>query len=274
MSPLDMETFEVSTPAAPPGFPRLFRARLDELGPGTTADRDRLEALCGSASAANHFLAEAADRGALVPVAWGTYRVAGAGTLGRIARIDNAPLQRFVSWARELPDLADGPVLFVAPWIWRDTDLNVTDPMPLLPLDPDQRTVAGAPPQWDAFHMDLAEPRTWRLRVGDDDAGTFRTPGPLDAVLILRASLDPRWEQAAEDLGRATDVDAEALTRELDRLEVRPAPRGNQGLRLVAGPPVRRRLLVPPWYLDKVTRRIPAQASRRAVSRRSGDPQW
>lgn len=256
-----METFQVSTPPMAPGLPDLFRRRLEDLGPGAPVDRPALEELCGSASAANHFLDEATKRGALVPVAWGEYRVAGERTLSLISRIDNAPIQRFVSWARELPDVSDDRVLFVAPWLWRDTDLNVTEPMPLLPLEADEEVVRGAPPQWDAFHMDVEEERSWELVLGDEEAGTFETPSPLEVVLVLRASLDPRWRQAADEIEAGEDdgdVDARALGRELNRLDLKGAPRGQATTRTGKGLPARRRLLAPPWYMDKVRKRAPA----------------
>lgn len=257
MSPSEMETFSLSVPDMPPGSPRLFRQRLERIGPGEPVDRARLEEVCGSASAANHFLDKATDGGALVPVAWGEYRVAQAKTLEQISRLENPPLQRFISWSRELPELAEDPVLFIAPWLWRDTDLNVTEPMPLIPLDPEADVVDGAPPQWDAFHMDVEDRREWRLLLGDEKAGTFSTPGPLEVVLILRASLDPRWKQAADELGEAEG--AEELGPELNRLDLTAAPRGTETLRPGAGLPARRRLLAPPWYMEKVTQRAPAE---------------
>lgn len=256
MSPSEMETLDVSIPAVPSRFPPLFRRRLEELGPGEPVDRARLEELCGSASAANHFLDQATTRGALVPVAWGEYRVPGNRTLELVSRIDNPPLQRFVAWARELPEIAGARLCFVAPWLWRDTTLNVTDPMPLVPLDPDEDVVEGACPQWEAFHMDVEETREWRLTVGGEDAGTFATPGRLEVELILRASLDPRWKAAADELDGSAA--ARGLGAELDRLDLEEAPRGSQTLRAGKGLPARRRLLVPPWYMEKVTRRAAA----------------
>lgn len=261
MSPLEMETFQVSVPSMPPGFPDLFRRRLEELGPGEPVDRAALQELCGSPSAANHFLDKATKRGALVPVAWGEYRVASDRTLSLISRIDNAPIQRFISWARELPEVADDRVLFVAPWLWRDTDLNVTEPMPLIPLEAEDKIVEGAPPQWDAFHMDVEEERAWALVLGDEEAGTFETPGPLEVILILRASLDPRWKQAADDIDAGVDgaMGAHGLGRELNRLDLKGAPRGQGTTRTGKGLPARRRLLAPPWYMDKVRKRAPAE---------------
>lgn len=258
MSPSEMETFRVSVPGVAPRFPRLFRRRLEELGPGEPVDRSRLEEVCGSESAANHFLDQATTRGALVPVAWGKYRVAGEGTLDLVSRIENPPIQRFVAWALELPEIAEEDVTFVAPWLWRDTDLNVAEPMPLVPLDPDEDVVQGACPQWDAFHMDLEDERAWRLVVGDEEVATFATPGRLEVVLILRASLDPRWKQAADEIGDRASGGADGLGAELDRLDLKSAPRGSQTLRTGKGLPARRRLLVPPWYMDKVTQRAAA----------------
>lgn len=257
MSPSGMETFEISIPGVPPSFPRLFRRRLEELGPGEPVDRSRLEEVCGSESAANHFLDQATHRGALVPVAWGEYRVAQDRTLELVARIENPPIQRFVSWALELHDLSEEDLLFVAPWLWRDTDLNVTEPMPLIPLDPDEEIVEGVCPQWQAFHMDVEEERGWRLVLGDEEIGTFATPGVLEVVLILRASLDPRWKAAADGLSGGGG--ANGLGSEFNRLRLKEAPRGSRTLRTGRGLPARRRLLAPPWYMDKVTERAPAE---------------
>jgi len=97
--------------------------------------------------------------GALVPEAWGKYRVASEETIRLIARIGHTSLRRFVSWARHLPELAGDRVLFVAPNLWRDTELNVQRPMPLMPLAPDKRRLDGHPPQWDAFYMDVEATR-------------------------------------------------------------------------------------------------------------------
>lgn len=257
MTPSYMETFKVSLPTMPPGLSRLFRERLEQIGPGEPVDRDRLKEVCGSASAANHFLDKAVDRGALVPTAWGEYRVARANTLEQISRLENPPLQRFISWSQELPEITDEAVLFVAPWLWRDTDLNIPEPMPLVPLDADENVVDGAPPQWNAFHMDIEEEREWTLLLGDDEAGIFSTPGPLEVVLILRASLDPRWKQAADQFDGAGG--AHGLGSEFNRLDLKGAPRGGQTLRTGKGLPARRRLLAPPWYMDKVTQRAPAE---------------
>lgn len=253
MSRSEIETFQVSIPSVPPGFSQLFRQRLRDLGFGARVERDALEELCGSESAANQFLAKASKMGALVPTAWGTYVVASEETIQLIARIGHPAFRRFVSWSRHLPELVDDEVLFVAPYLWRETDLNVDAPMPLIPLDPDQQTVEGHPPQWDAFYMDLEETRRWELEVGDEVVGEFATPGPLEVVLVLRASLDPRWRQASEAFPE--NRGAEQLGDELGRLHLGEAPRGASSTSIGVGPPHRRRLLAPPWYVEKVDER-------------------
>lgn len=249
----EIETFRVSIPPVPPGFPRLFRQRLSDLGPGNEVDRQALEQLCGSESAANQFLAKASRMGALVPEAWGTYRVVSEETIQLISRLGHPALRRFISWSRHLPELAGEDVLFVAPYLWRETDLNVDRPMPLLALDADQQRVDGHPPQWDAFYMDLDEVRDWELVLGDDVVGAFATPGPLEVVLLLRASLDPRWRHAADSF--LENRGAEGLGREMDRLDLEEAPRGASSTSIGAGLPHRRRLLAPRWYVDKVDER-------------------
>lgn len=249
----EIETFQLSIPPVPPGFSRLFRQRLRDLGCGNEVDRQALEELCGSESAANQFLAKASRMGALVPEAWGRYVVASEETIQLISRLGHPALRRFVSWTRHLPELAGEEVLFVAPYLWRETDLNIDRPMPLFALDADQQRVDGRPPQWDAFYMDVEEVRNWKLVLGDELVGEFATPGPLEVVLLLRASLDPRWRQAAEAFPENRGADR--LGQEMDRLHLDEAPRGASSTSIGVGLPHRRRLLAPSWYIDKVDER-------------------
>lgn len=253
MSRPEIETLHISIPSVPPGFSKLFRQRLKDLGFGTSVDRDALEELCGSASAANQFLAKASKMGALIPEAWGRYVVASEETIQLIARLGHPTFRRFVSWSRHLPELTDDEVLFVAPYLWRETDLNVEAPMPLIPLARDQQTLDGHPPQWDAFYMDTDDTREWELAFDEEIVSTFATPGPLETVLILRASLDPRWRQAADAILETQD--AQRLDDELNRLHLEEAPRGTSSTSIGAGLPHRRRLLAPPWFIDKVDER-------------------
>lgn len=253
MTESEIETFDISIPGVPPGFSALFRQRLRDLGSGNTVDRDRLAELCGSDSAANQFLAKASRMGALVPKAWGEYVVASEDTLQLISRIGHPAFRRFVSWSRHLPELAGEDVLFVAPYLWRETQLNVDRPMPLVGLDPDQDTLEGAPPQWEAFYMDVDETREWELVLGDEIAGSFATPGPLETALVMYASLDPRWRQAADAFSQ--DVGAGQPGEEMDRLHLEAAPRGQSSKSIGVGPPHRRRLLAPPWYIERVDER-------------------
>lgn len=245
-----IETFGVSIPSVPPGIPKLFGQRLRDLGFGNPVDRDVLKELCGSESAANQFLAKASKMGALVPTAWGEYRVASEGTIQLLSRTGHPVFRRFVSWSRHLPDLAEDQILFVAPYLWERTDLNVAKPMPLVPLDPDQRTLEGDPPQWETFYMDVEDIQRWELVLGDESIGRFATPAPLDIDLILRASLDPRWRHAADALPERQQTQRQP--RALDRLHLDEAPRGNTAMAIGVGPPQRRRLLAPPWYMQKV----------------------
>lgn len=253
MTQSQIETLDISIPEVPPGFSTLFRQRVRDLGSGNTVDRERLADLCGSESAANQFLAKASRMGALVPKAWGEYVVASEDTLQLISRIGHPDFRRFVAWSRHLPELAGEDVLFVAPYLWRETQLNVDRPMPLIPLDPDQDTLEGDPPQWDTFYMDVDETREWELVLGDETAGSFATPGPLETVLILHASLDPRWRQAADDFPQ--NVGAEKLGASMNRLHLDEAPRGRSSKPIGVGPPHRRRLLAPPWYIERVDER-------------------
>lgn len=244
-----LEIFKISVPLVAPGFATLFRERIQDLGPGSTTDRQGLEAVCGSRSAANQFLDKASKIGALVPEAWGSYRVASEETLHLIARVDHPVFQRFISWSRHLPEIAEEEVTFVAPPLWKETALNLEDSMPLFPLSPDQQAVSGHPPQWDAFYMDTKEAREWELHLGEEAVGTFKTPGSTEVRLILMASLDPRWRAAAAALGTPEE---DRLGSELDRLDLDEAPRGEEDKKLGLGLPQRRRLLAPRWYMESV----------------------
>ncbi len=248
------EVLALSPPSPPPAFPRLFRQRIRDLGYGSQVDRDGLKELCGSASAANQFLDKAAKAGVLVPIAWGEYQVADERTLALISRVGHEPYQRFISWSRHLEDFAGRQVLFVAPYLWRDTELNIEEPMPLIPLTVDEQRVQGLAPQWDAFYMDVDEPRDWTLVIGEDEVATFRTPGPVEVVLLLMASLDSRWREAAGQIDGAPG--AERLGQELNRMRAQPAPRGSGSKTIGMGPPHRRRFLVPPWYMDMIQDRL------------------
>lgn len=252
MSQSRTEILQVSIPSMPPGFATLFRERIQDLGPGSKTDRQGLETVCGSDSAANQFLDKASKIGALIPEAWGSYRVASEETLHLISRVDHPVFQRFISWSRHVPEIAGEEVMFVAPPLWKQTGLNLEDSMPLFPLSPDQQAVSGHPPQWDSFYMDMKEGREWELQLGEETVGTFKTPGATEVRLILMASLDPRWREAAAALGTP---EADQLAFELDRLDLDDAPRGEEDKRLGLGLPERRRLLAPRWYLESVRER-------------------
>lgn len=254
MSLSEIETFDISTPSPPPGFPPLFRQRLRDLGYGSPVDREALEELCGSASAANQFLDKASKVGALVPTGWGEYQVADEGTLSLIARLGNQPYQRLISWSRHLDEIAGREVLFVAPYLWRDTELNIDEPMPLVPLGTDEMRVEGLPPQWDAFYMDVDEPKAWAVRLDGEEVGTLSTPGPLEVCLILLASLNPRWREAAAQIGGAPGTDE--VGQHLNRMRAQEAPRGSGSKEIGAGPPHRRRFLVPTWYMEMIHDRL------------------
>lgn len=254
MSLSEVETFDISTPSPPPGFPPLFRQRIRDLGHGSPVDREVLEELCGSASAANQFLDKASKVGALVPTGWGEYQVADERTLSLIARVGHEPSQRFISWSRHLGEIAGREVLFVAPYLWRDTELNVTEPMPLVPLGREEERADGLPPQWDAFYMDVDEPRTWTVLLDGEEVGTFSTPGPLEVGLILLASLNPRWREAATQIEGMPGT-AE-LGQHLNRMRPREAPRGSRSKDTGVGLPHRRRFLVPPWYMEMIQDRL------------------
>lgn len=254
MSLSKVESFEVSTPSPGPGFSRLFRQRIRDLDPKETIDRERLKWLCGTASAANQFLDKASKAGVLIPTGWGEYRLADDETLALIARVGLDPYRQFISWHRHLPDIAGRNILFVAPFLWAWTDLNIQTPMPLAPLGEDEDQAKGLPPQWEAFYMDVDETLEWNLVVDGDEVGSFQTPGRLEVVLLLRASLNPRWRQAANRIEGGPS--SKELADELGRMNPQEAPRGSTSTHIGLGPPHRRRFLAPPWFMDMIKTRL------------------
>lgn len=267
-------TLDLSPPAGTPpsGFSPLVHERIAALGPGQRVDRDRLKEVCGTASAANQFLDKARRNGLLVPVEWGLYEVPDEGTVDVLSRVAHPVHRTLLAWSRVLPDVWDGPVLFAAPRIWRDTAVNLTVPMPVLALDADQVEVSGAPPQWDAFHMDVGEAERWELVLDGAVVGSVDVPGAADLVLLLGAALaaaDPRWDEVMHIFEEELDDAAlERVRRALSTVLLRGAPRGRGSERVGLGPPYRRRVLVPPWYLDIVERRLGRMAHEIHVLRR------
>ena len=247
-----IETFQVSVPAVPPGFSSLFRQRLRDLGFRSKVDRERLEELCGSASAANSSWRRPPTGGPR-PHRLGTLRgrLQGDDPVDRPHRPAGLPPVR--SWQRHLPEIVEEEILFAAPYLWRETELNLERPMPVIGLDPEQDTLEGHPPQWDVFYMDLDETRDWELVLDGETVDTFQTPGPVGVVILLRASLDPRWRQAATVFPQ--NQGAHSLAEEINTLHLAEAPRGRSSVSLGAGPPHRRRLRAPPWYVEKVDER-------------------
>lgn len=268
MSPVLRQTLEVFIPPAPPGLPSTVRKRVKELGPGQYVTRGNVRETCGSEPAANHFIDHGTEQGVLVPTAWGEYRVADEDLLQILGRLANPVYRRFAAWARYLPEAWGGPVLFMAPRLWRDTDLNVTHPLPVIPFAGDAKSVAGSPPQWDAFFLDVTGVERWDLRIGGKTMGTFQTPTVCDTIVVLRASLDPRWSAAAADLLKDLRGTKRPTVNEiLAALHLEPAPRGqNQKRSVGAGPPHRYRLMYPKWYGAMMRSRLPGLTRLRGES--------
>lgn len=244
-----METFKVSTSVVPGGWPPLVQARIHQLGPGATASRADIGRVCGTPSAANHFIDQATNEGLLVPVSWGSYCVADAETIAIMARIPHRTFRRFTAWARILTPPG---VLFAGPRMWRDTHLNVEHPMPVLPI-PRDRIVVGAPPQWNAFHMDVTGTETWQLVVDKTPVATFEAPSVLDVTLLAWATRDGRWMEAADQLRERFTKKQVAAWEQLVARAQPPdlAPRGRaQRATIKLGPPYRHAILSPPWYFE------------------------
>lgn len=200
------------------------------------------------------FLAKAQALGLLVPIDWGTYRVADAATLRALSLVASPWARRLVAWARTLPEASPRPLAFLGPRLWRDTRLLVVDPMPILRLSPRDRWVDGVAPQWNAFFADLGTPPTWRLVAGDETLARVVVPNRFDTVLILRGAADPRWLEAALKMDSALPrTERRRAEAEARRLFVAEAPRGRRRARIGLGPPHRRRLLGPPsWMRTRV----------------------
>lgn len=246
-----IETLIVSIPAAPPGLPPKVRERLVDLGIGKDTSREDVRTLIGSEPAANMFLAKGASEGWLVPVAWNKYRIPNAQVLQVLGRIANPLHRRLVSWAAVLPNALGQRICFVGPRLLRDTDLSIDDLLPVVPLKPDERTVAGLPPQLDAFYQDLIDPaEKWKLESGQESLAEFLVPSATDTALLLVASLDPRWRYAYHQLPGTSSQELGRLVSKIDRPQ--EAPRGNKTVSIGAGPPHRLRLLVPKWYLENM----------------------
>lgn len=248
MSLSGVETLNVSTGVFPGAIPPLVHERLTRLGFGKTVRRANLVGVCRSETAANQFLDAASKRGFLVPVSWGEYRVVDEATLAAMLQTANQTYQRFIAWARTLPQV-EPRVLFLAPRLWRDTNLSVGEPLPVVPIPKGALVVQGRPPQWGAFFFDVAKTDTWKIVAGRTRLATCNAPSALDTSLILRASTDPRFHEAAFDVEARAGV---AVTADLLRRLEPPveAPRGKRARPIGIGPPARLRILGPPWFMD------------------------
>lgn len=256
MSLAKTETFEISAGPVVTPPPPLAQARLARLGYGKDVTREDVERVCETESAANQFIDAARRKGWLVPVAWGRYRVPPRATLDAMARLQHPTFQQFVAWATTIRTHAGRRVAFAAPRIWRDTDLNVDHPMPVVLLKPEDQEVQGAPPQWAAFHMDADEPEPWELVVPAHRPIRVLGLARDDVIALLRASRDPRLAQGARQLERKRSLRPSVFGGK-PRLETpREAPRGNRSLNIGLGPPHRRRLLAPPWYMETLRRSL------------------
>lgn len=262
MTQRTVETFNISTTLMKRAVPLWIARRIERLGAGARTTRAELKKFCGTSHLANQFIDASTKLGLLVPTEWGHYEIPPAETLRALSRIPHPLHQRLVAWSAVLPRHFPRQVLFLGPRLWRDTELNALHPMPILQLDPDATRIQGAPPQWEAFHLDFEDHDRWQVVVDGDGIVEIGVPQSLDVALLLFAGLayvDPRWRGVAEgfvdDLSRR---EAKALQSDLAAVGVWPAPRGQANLSIGLGPPYRRRLLVPRWYHDSVQRGLPS----------------
>lgn len=252
MSLSKAERFKVSAAdvVAPP--PPLVQRRLAKLGSSRDVTRERIVEVCETESAANQFIDQARKRGWLVPIAWGKYRVPTRDVLDAMSHVAHPLYAQFAAWASLVREHAERRVAFAAPLIWRETELNVASPLPVVLLDAADTEAKGTPPQWDAFQMDAREPESWKLDLPGAKAIPFLGLAEDDVVLLLRASRDPRFVQAARGLEAKRGMRS-VLHAGLPRIESpREAPRGGRSESIGTGPPYRRRLLAPPWYMESI----------------------
>lgn len=252
MSLSNAETFKVSASDVVTPPPPLVQRRLAKLGSGRDITRERIVEVCETGSAANQFIDQARKRGWLVPVAWGKYRVPPRDVLDAMDRVGHPLYAQFAAWASLVHKHGERRVAFAAPRIWRDTELNLDSPLPVVLLDAADTEAKGTPPQWDAFQMDAQEPEPWKLELPGGKLVPFLGLALDDVVLLLRASRDPRFVQAARGL-EARRGARPAVYDGLPRLEPpREAPRGARSESIGTGPPYRRRLLAPRWYMGSI----------------------
>lgn len=241
------EKIEFSTIPNGVTYRRLFTERLAQLGWGKDVDRAKAEKVCGTASAANQFLDKAATSGFVVPTGWGVYRVVEQDTFETMKRVPNPAFQRFIAWSAVLPHVAPG-ITFLAPRLWRDTDLSEERPLPLVPLSPEDAQAPLLPPQWEALAADVKRTETWRILVAGEDVGACAVPSATDTAALLRETLDPRFAEAAAELERrARKSDLKTPPK---RAIVTPAPRARDARNIGIGLPTIRRIVAPRWYID------------------------
>lgn len=241
------EKIEFSTIPGGVTYRRQFIERLGQLGWGKEVDRARAEEVCGTASAANQFLDKAATAGFLVPVGWGAYRVVELETFETMKRVPNPAFQKLIAWGSVLPRVAPG-ILFLAPRVWRDTDLSEERPLPIVPLAPEDSEAPLLPPQWGAFAADIRGAETWSILVAGEKVGTCGVPSLVDSAALLRETLDPRWVEAAAELERrARKSDLKSAPK---RAIVTSAPRARESRSVGIGLPTVRRIVAPRWYID------------------------
>jgi len=241
------EKIEFSTIPGGVTYRRPFIERLAKLGWGADVDRARAEQVCGTASAANQFLDKASRTGFLVPIAWGTYRVVDVETFEQMKRVPNPAFQRFIAWAKILPTI-EPKIAFLAPRLWRDTDLSEEGSLPIVPLTRSEKEAPIFTPQWEALAADVAKPESWDIVIAGDRMATCKVPTAADTAALLRETLDPRW------IAAATEIDRRApKTQRLgapNRAIVTPAPRAREGRNIGLGLPTLRRIVAPRWYIE------------------------
>jgi hypothetical protein len=148
-----------------------------------------------------------------------------------------------------LPQVTKRSVTFLAPRLWKHSDLNLDEPAPVLGLGAQEELVRRPAPQWGAFLFDLEEPEPWRVEAAGERIATIHVPNMVDSLTLVRCNADPRWRAVAaqwkRDMSRAQTARVEQTLATLRRI---PAPGSLVPVSLGPGPPVRRRLVTPPWF--------------------------
>jgi hypothetical protein len=252
----------------PSALPAKAASRLERLGFGELADRQAIATLCGSLRAGDQFIHAWSRRGLLVPADWGRYYVPEERVLTLLLAIRSAPESRLAAWAAAPWKKLGFPRQpgFMAPTLWRSTDLAVASPGALTPLLAEERHLRPAAPQLEAFAADLGWPlRPLTLRVGTRETIHSRAVDPADVAWILSLNLDARLRSSGKKLLKGLYGPRLRRALEIRRLASFPAlmPTRSAALAMPVGPPHQYRLFAPRWFIQPHLRALQSEARRR-----------